>query len=58
MLSRPRSIDCIASIGTPDREVLERGPPAALAASLAKLFAQRKETTRAAILEARNSLGW
>ena len=58
MLSRARSLDVLRSIGLPDREILEGGPPAELTATETKLFHDRIVTTRLAVLAARLYLGW
>ena len=58
MLSRARSLDCILSLGLPDREILEGGPPEHLTANLEKLFGEKLRSTEAAVKEARQYVGW
>ena len=60
MLSRVRSLDCLASFGLSDkiREIIESGPPEELIGTFDKLFAEKAAATRIAAQEARRKLGW
>ena len=48
MLSRVRSLDCLASFGLPDnfRELIESGPPDTLVGNFDRLFTKKAEKTR------------
>ena len=58
MLSRPRRIDDLLSIGLPARSVLEAGPPADLTESLDTLFAAKLAPTLEAVARERDVLNW
>jgi hypothetical protein len=60
MLSRVRSLDCLASFGLTDkiREIIESGPPEQLMGTFDKLFAEKAAATRIAAQKARRRLGW
>jgi hypothetical protein len=58
MLSRPRRIDDLLSVGLPDRSVLEAGPPADLTESLDTLFAAKLASTLEAVARERAFLHW
>ena len=57
-LSRPRSFSKLLSHGLPDRDVIESGPPEAIAGAFKELFEEKIAATKLACLKARQELGW
>ncbi len=57
-LSRPRSFRNLLSHGLPSREVIESGPPEAIAAAFKELFEDKIAATKLACIDAREELGW
>ena len=57
-LSRPRSFSTLLSHGLPSREIIESGPPEAIASALQELFADKIEATKIASQAARKEMGW
>ena len=59
MLSRPRSLATLTSIGLTDkvRAIIEQGPPEELVANFHKLFDEKIEKTKALAAEAAERYG-
>ena len=58
ILSRPRRLSRLLSVGLPDRGVLEGGPPAAISDAFQGLFAEKIRQTNLACEAARRRLNW
>ena len=58
MLSRPRRLANLLSLGLPDRAVIEGGPPASIRDAYQRLFAKKIEETNLACQAARRKLKW
>ena len=60
MLSRIRSLDCLASFGLNEKikEIIESGPPESVVGSFNRLFEEKARATRIAARQARVALGW
>ena len=58
ILSRPRGLANLLSLGLPDRAVLEGGPPASISEAFQRLFADKIAETNLACQAARRSLKW
>ena len=57
-LSRPRSFSNLLSHGLPKREIIESGPPEAIASAFEQLFEEKIKATKIACAAARDELGW
>ena len=57
-LSRPRSFSKMQSLGLPDSDVIEGGPPDAIAEAFKELFKDKIAATKKACAKARVELGW
>ena len=58
ILSRPRRLSNLLSLGLPDRAVIEGGPPASIRDAFQRLFAKKIVDTKEAIQAARRRLKW
>ena len=58
ILSRPRRLANLLSLGLPDRAVIEGGPPASIRDAFQRLFAEKIEQTNLACQAARRKLKW
>ena len=57
-LSRPRSFSKLLSHGLPDRDVIESGPPEAIAGAFKELVEEKIAATKLVCPKARQELGW
>jgi hypothetical protein len=57
-LSRPRSFSRLLCHGSPDRDIIEEGPPESLTKAFDEFFAAKIAATRGACAKARAELGW
>ena len=57
-LSRPRSFSRLLCHGSPDRDIIEGGPPELLTKAFEELFEQKIVSTMEACAKARAELGW
>ena len=57
-LSRPRSLSRLLCRSTPDRGLIEGGPPASISDAFKKLFGSKIEETKVACAQARKAMGW
>ena len=57
-LSRPRSLSKLLSHGTPDRSIIEGGPPESITDPLKELFTSKIAATKEACKKAREEMGW
>ena len=58
ILSRPRRFSCLLSHGLPDREIIEGGPPEAIASAFETFFAEKIAATKRSCAQARAAMGW
>ena len=58
ILSRPRRLANLLSVGLPDRAIIEGGPPASIRDAFQRLFAEKIEQTNLACQAARRQLNW